>query len=155
MNQILNASLVRPRVTVAAIVSQDDRFLFVEERDTQGKLVINQPAGHLESGESILEGVIREALEETGWHVEPISVVGIYLWAPPDKSISYLRIAIEAKPIRWDAERPLDEGIDQAVWMTLDELKKRQLMHRSPLVVQCVEDYLSGVRFPLTLLKSF
>ena len=155
MNQNLQASLDRPRITVAALVCQDDRFLFVEERDVQGTQVINQPAGHLEFGETVLEGVVREALEETGWHVEPISVVGIYLWGPPDQSISYLRVAVEAKAVRFDAERPLDEGIDQAVWMTLDELKARQALHRSPLVLQCVEDFLSGERFPLALLKSF
>ena len=154
MNQTLEASLRRPRVTVAALVCRDNRFLFVEERDVQGNQVINQPAGHLECGESVLEGVVRETLEETAWHVKPLAVVGVYLWAPPDSSSSYLRVAVEAEALRFEPDRPLDEGIEQAVWMTLDELKTRQAQHRSPLVLRCVEDFLAKERFPLSLLKS-
>jgi 8-oxo-dGTP pyrophosphatase MutT (NUDIX family) len=144
----------RPRVTVAALVERDGRFLFVEERDIQGDLVINQPAGHVESGETILEAVVRETYEETGWRVRPEALVGFYLWSRPDGAASYLRIAIAGCPERHDPGASLDEGIVRALWLSPDELAERRNMHRSPMVVRCVEDYLAGERYPLSVLKS-
>ncbi|NBS15472.1 MAG: NUDIX hydrolase [Gammaproteobacteria bacterium] len=148
-------SPVRPRLTVAAVVEDHGRFLMVEERDRQGRLVINQPAGHVEGGESLVAALIREALEETGFGVEPLFVVGAYLWMTPDGSLSYLRMAIAAKALNQEADRPLDEGIERAIWLSRDELVAEIDRHRSPLVLRCVDDYLSGEHYPLTLMKSF
>lgn len=144
----------RPRVTVAAIVERDGRFLFVEERDAEGHLVINQPAGHVEAGESLLEAVVRETFEETGWHIQPEALVGIYQWGRPDGGINYLRVAIAGRPEGHDENATLDEGIERTVWLSLDELAERRAMHRSPLVMRCTEDFLAGERYPLAVLKS-
>lgn len=144
----------RPRVTVAAIVQRNGQFLFVEERDTQGSLVINQPAGHLEVGESLIDAVIREALEETAWRVEPRALVGIYLWGKADRSVTYLRVAVAAEAIEEVMGQALDEGIERALWLSRDELLARQSQHRSPLVLQCVDDYLAGVFHSLDALKT-
>lgn len=148
-------SPVRPRLTVAAVVEDHGRFLMVEERDRQGRLVINQPAGHVEGGESLVAALIREALEETGFGVEPLFVVGAYLWMTPNGSLSYLRMAIAAKALNYEEDRPLDEGIERAIWLSRDELVAEIDRHRSPLVLRCVDDYLSGEHYPLTLMKSF
>jgi 8-oxo-dGTP pyrophosphatase MutT (NUDIX family) len=156
-NIIMHASEIpsgRPRVTVAALVEHEGRFLFVEERDDQGRLVINQPAGHVEAGESLLEALLRETFEETGWRVEPEFLVGAYLWGRADLSISYLRIAIAARPERQDASAALDAGIERPVWLSRDELLARRAEHRSALVLRCVDDYLAGESYPLTVLKS-
>lgn len=149
----LSAIPDRPRVTVAAIAERDGRFLFVEERDARGSLVINQPAGHLEVGESLTEGVIREALEETAWRVEPESLVGVYVWGKADRSVTYLRVAIAVRVIEEFPERSLDDGIERALWLSREELIERSHQHRSPLVLQCVDDYLQGSRHPLSILK--
>jgi len=144
----------RPRVTVAAIVQREGRFLFVEERDNQGRLVINQPAGHLEVGESLIEAVIREAVEETAWRVEPKSLIGVYVWGKVDRSVTYLRVAVAAEAVHEVLGQALDEGIERVLWLTRDELVARKSQHRSPLVLQCVDDYLAGARHPLDVLKA-
>lgn len=144
----------RPRVTVAALVERDGRFLLVEERDMQGRLVINQPAGHVEAGESLLDAVIRETFEETGWSIAPAALVGAYLWGRADRSIGYLRIAIAGQALQHHPDSPLDDGIERAVWLSRSELLERQAEHRSELVLRCVDDYLSGERYPLSVLKS-
>lgn len=154
MNMPSSAIPDRPRVTVAAIVERDGYFLFVEERDTLGQLVINQPAGHLEVGESLIEAVIREAVEETAWQVEPRSLVGVYVWGKVDRSVTYLRVAVAADPIQEAQDQALDEGIERVLWLTRDELVARQAQHRSPLVLQCVDDYLAGARHSLDVLKA-
>jgi 8-oxo-dGTP pyrophosphatase MutT (NUDIX family) len=151
---ISSAIADRPRVTVAAIVPRDDRFLFVEERDTQGNLVINQPAGHLEVGESLLEAVIREAFEETAWRVEPRSLVGVYVWGKADRSVTYLRVAVAAEAVQQEQGQALDDGIERVLWLTREELLARQSQHRSPLVLQCVDDYLAGARHSLDVLRA-
>lgn len=144
----------RPRVTVAAIVERDGHFLFVEERDTQGQLVINQPAGHLEVGESLVEAVIREAFEETAWRVDPRALVGVYVWGKADRSVTYLRVAVVADPLEEVQGQGLDEGIERAIWLSRNELVERQAQHRSPLVLQCVDDYLAGACYSLDVLKT-
>lgn len=154
MNMPSSAIPDRPRVTVAAIVERDGHFLFVEERDTLGQLVINQPAGHLEVGESLIEAVIREAVEETAWQVEPRALVGVYVWGKVDRSVTYLRVAVAADPIQEAQDQALDEGIERVLWLTRDELVARQAQHRSPLVLQCVDDYLAGARHSLDVLKA-
>ncbi len=144
----------RPRVTVAAIVERGGRFLFVEELAIGGELVINQPAGHVEGGETLLEAVVRETFEETGWRIRPEWLVGLYLWNRPDNAANYLRIAIAGRPERHDPASPLDEGIQRAFWLAPEELAARKASHRSPLVMRCLEDYLAGERHPLSVLKS-
>lgn len=144
----------RPALTVAAVAEQDGRFLVVEEL-AAGRLVINQPAGHVEPGEDILTAVIREALEETGWTFRPEFLLGVYLWEHPSKTHSYLRLAFGGQVLEHDPARPLDEGILHALWLTPEELAARGEQLRSPLVLQCVHDYLAGARYPLELVKSY
>src|SRR5690242_9178502 len=108
---------LKPDVTVAAIVENEGRFLLIEER-VGGRLVFNQPAGHLESNESIVEAVIRETLEETAWHFEPDAVTGIYLWQQPDKVRSFVRVAFCGRVVRHESQRALDRGIRRALWLT-------------------------------------
>lgn len=148
------APVGRPRVTVAAIVEREGRFLFVEERDDRGSLVINQPAGHLEAGESLLDAVVREAFEETGWRVRPEHLVGFYLWGRSDRSLSYLRVAVACRAERQEPDAVLDEGIERALWLAPDELASLRDRHRSPLVTRCMEDYLGGERYPFSVIKS-
>lgn len=144
----------KPNVTVAAIIEQDGRFLLVEEHTSLG-IRFNQPAGHLEQGESLLAAVARETLEETAYEFEPQHLVGIYRWSAPLSDITYLRFAFAGRTLAHYPERALDEGIIRAVWMTPQEISASQAQHRSPLVLRCVEDYLSGKRYPLDLLVHY
>ncbi|MFN7836008.1 MAG: NUDIX hydrolase [Burkholderiaceae bacterium] len=144
--------LWKPSVTVAAIVERDGRFLLVEEHTTDG-IRLNQPAGHLDPGETPAQGAAREALEESAWEVEPFGMVGIYLSryisSRSGDDVTYLRFAFAARAIRHQPDRVLDEGIIRSLWMTPDELRASQSQHRSPLVWRCVEDFLacqSGAR---------
>ena len=148
----------QPDVTVACVVVRDGRLLMVEEQ-VAGRLVLNQPAGHLEPDESLLEAARRETLEETGWHVEPTAFIGAYQWKAPDASAGgsgrhYLRMAFAAEPIRLDPERTLDEGIVRALWLTPGELSADAARHRSPLVSRVVEDFLAGRRHPLDAVQQ-
>lgn len=142
----------KPDVTVAAVAELDGRFLFVEER-ASGRIVVNQPAGHLESGESFIEAVIRETLEETAWHFEPQAVLGLYVWRPAHLQRTYLRVAFAGALRDHEPARPLDHGILRTRWLDRDQLLASQPKHRSPLVLRCVDDYLAGTRYPLELLK--
>jgi 8-oxo-dGTP pyrophosphatase MutT (NUDIX family) len=143
----------QPDVTVACVVVRDGRLLVVEEQ-VRGRLVLNQPAGHLEPDESLLEAARRETLEETGWHVEPTAFIGAYQWKSPsengeDSGRHYLRMAFAADPVRHEAGRELDEGIVQALWLSPEELHAQSARHRSPLVWRVVEDFLAGRRHGL------
>ncbi len=144
----------KPNVTVAAVVERDGRFLLVEE-ETEDGLRFNQPAGHLERGESLLAAVAREALEETAHVFRPSFLVGIYQWPRPTGDVTYLRFAFGGELGGFDPERPLDVGIVRTVWMTLDELKATRPRHRSPRILQCWEDYLAGCRYPLELIRHY
>ena len=147
--------MFKPNTTVAAVIERDSRFLLVEEM-IQGKLRLNQPAGHLEQGESIVSAVIRETLEETAHHFVPTAVTGIYQWSPPERpELTYLRFTFTGEISGFDAERELDDGIVRAVWLTFDELMQRAAEHRSPLLAGCIRDYLSGQRYPLALLHDY
>jgi 8-oxo-dGTP pyrophosphatase MutT (NUDIX family) len=143
---------------VAAVVEQGGRFLLVEEQTAEG-LRLNNPAGHLDPGESLAQGVIREVLEETARSFAPEALVGIYLarlmrpGALTD-DVTYLRFAFCGSVQEPQPGRPLDRGIVRTLWLTLQELRASQDRHRSPLVVRCVEDYLAGRRYPLTLLQD-
>ncbi len=141
-----------PHVTVATVVIDDGRVLLVEER-VDGALVLNQPAGHLEPGETLAAAALRETLEETGWEVELTSFIGCYQWQAPDGT-AFLRFCHAARPLRHHPQRPLDEGIERALWLTPDALQARTSELRSPLVWQVVADYLGGQRHPLSLVRE-
>jgi 8-oxo-dGTP pyrophosphatase MutT (NUDIX family) len=144
----------KPNVTVAALIEREGRFLLVEE-ETEDGLRFNQPAGHLDEGESLVAACAREALEETAWGFTPTALVGIYQWPRPQGDITYLRFAFSGELGEHEAGRTLDAGILRAVWMTPDEIRANADRHRSPLVLQCVTDYLAGRRFPLELLRHY
>jgi 8-oxo-dGTP pyrophosphatase MutT (NUDIX family) len=139
-------------LTVAAIAEADGRFLFVQERAAR-RIVLNQPAGHLESGESLLEAVVRETREETGRGFRPESVTGIYLWQGP-AGRTVLRVAFAGRVGERENGSTLDRAILRTLWLDRRELAARAAEHRSPLVLTCVDDYLRGVRHPLELLKQ-
>jgi 8-oxo-dGTP pyrophosphatase MutT (NUDIX family) len=141
-----------PDVTVATIVPRDGRLLLVEER-VRGTLVLNQPAGHLEAGESLLQAAVRETREETGWDVEISHLVGCYRWSAPDGT-SFLRFAFAALPLRHHPEQPRDGGVERTLWLTPSEIATARARLRSPLVWSVVEDWLSGSRLPLSALRD-
>ena len=140
-------------LTVAAVVDLDGRFLLVEEQ-AMGRKVLGQPGGHIESGESPEDAVVRETLEETGCDIECGELIGVYLWIHPQTRQQFLRIVYEAKYVSCDEDRQLDEGIIARRWATLAELESRQAMLRSPAVLRCVRDFVSGKRQSDALLTS-
>lgn len=146
----------KPSVTVAAVIERDGRFLLVEEETSDG-IRFNQPAGHLDPGESLIDAVARETLEETAHDFKATALVGIYMSrymsSRTGRVVTYLRFAF-AGEVGGVHDRPLDHGILRAVWMTRDELVSIQEKHRSPLVLRCVDDYLAGQRAPLSLLYT-
>jgi len=142
----------KPDVTVAAIAEREGRFLLVEERSA-GRIVLNQPAGHLEDGETLLEAVARETLEESAWQFTPRAVVGVYLWRPAHLSKTFLRIAFTGDLGTHDPLRPLDHGVLRTRWLSRDEIAAPSVRLRGPLVLQCVDDYIAGARHPLALLN--
>jgi ADP-ribose pyrophosphatase YjhB (NUDIX family) len=147
----------RPSVTVAAVIERDGRFLMIEEETTEG-LRINNPAGHLEPGETPAEGCAREALEETAWHFRPTHLLGVYISrfqrAITGEDITYLRFAFCGELGEHVAGRSLDHGILRTLWLTPEELRATAHRHRSPLVLRCMEDFLAGVRYPLSAVYS-
>jgi ADP-ribose pyrophosphatase YjhB (NUDIX family) len=143
----------KPHVTVAAVIERAGSFLLVQER-IAGRLVYNQPAGHLEEGESLIDAVIRETLEETAWHFQPEMLVGLYRWRPSDKPETYLRITFTGSALRHEPERRLDPDVERALWMEPRTLRDPSTALRSPLVLRAVEDFLAGIRFPIELLAD-
>lgn len=137
-------------ITVAAIIEADGQFLCVEEREHE-RLVINQPAGHLEPGESLVDGVVREVLEETGWRFAPQGVVGIYRWHHSHDNKTYVRVCFFGTGYDHNPEQRLDKGIERALWLSRDALSLRTAALRSPMVLRCVDDYLAGQRYPLDI----
>ena len=144
----------KPNVTVAAVIEQEGKFLLVEEQTEQG-LLFNQPAGHLEANESLVNATVRETLEESAYQFQPQHLVGIYRWHATTSDTTYLRFAFTGLILTHYPERTLDEGIVRAVWMSPDEIRASQSRHRSPLILRCVEDYLAGKRYPLELLTHY
>ena len=147
----------KPNVTVAAIIEREGRFMLVEEHTSEG-LRLNNPAGHLDEGETPVRACAREALEETAHAFAPTALVGVYLSRVPREAtgedITYLRFAFAGELGAFDAQRPLDDGIVRTVWMTPDEVRASAARHRSPLVLRCIEDHLAGQRFPLSLIHA-
>ena len=149
----------KPNVTVAALMERDGRYLLVEEETATG-LRLNTPAGHLEPDESIIDGCIREAWEETAHRFTPTAMLGVYMTrnrqarlhkgTPTD--ITYLRFALTGDVGEHDPEQSLDAGIVRAVWMTPAEIEATRARHRGPMVWQCVQDHMAGQRFPLAAL---
>ena len=140
-------SVWKPSVTVAAVIERGGKFLLIQER-ISGRLVLNQPAGHLDPGESLAAACRREAMEETAHHFEPTSLVGIYRWRDPRKDFTFLRFAFRGN-VGAAEDRALDKEIVAVHWLTPDEIRQRRPEHRSPLVQKCVDDFLAGRSFPL------
>jgi ADP-ribose pyrophosphatase YjhB (NUDIX family) len=147
-SDILRNMARTPDITVAAVTETDGRFLVVEERINR-RLVFNQPAGHVEWGETLLAAVVREVREETAWGFQPAALIGVYLWRNPTSDRSYMRFAFTGKVMDHDAAQPLDRGIVRTHWLSRDDLRQREPHLRSPLVLRCIEDYLGGIRLPL------
>jgi 8-oxo-dGTP pyrophosphatase MutT (NUDIX family) len=145
-------SAPRPVVTVAAVVERDGYFLLVEECAEQ-KLVLNQPAGHLEAAESLSDAAARETWEETAYRFRPDALVGVYHWAEPAHGTTFVRFAFCGEVTSHQPEKALDQGIARAAWFSTDEIFAARHRHRSPLVWRCIEDYLAGRRFPLDLIR--
>ena len=142
----------KPNTTVAAVIERDGRFLMVEER-ADDKLVVNQPAGHLDEGESLIEAMVRETLEETAWDVEPLGLIGVYRWIAPTGT-TYLRFAFAARALIEHAGQPLDEGITRALWLAPEEIDGARHVARSPMVLRCIADYRRGRLLPLDALHD-
>ncbi len=140
-------------LTVSAVVERDGRFLIVEERSS-GVVVMNHPGGHIESGESPEQAVVREALEETGCKITVGEMLGIYLWIHPQTRQQYLRIAYVGNYVSHDESRVLDDGVYAIHWLTPADIRQRMQRLRSPMVMRCVEDYLAGRRQPDSFLAS-
>ena len=143
----------KPRVTVAVVAERQNRFLMVEEK-IQGAVRFNQPAGHLEDDESLVNAAVRECLEETAWQFQPEALIGVYRWRSAAQNDTYLRVTFCGSCIDEDSQRPLDTGIIAAHWLTLEEIRSRADLLRSPLVIKSIEDYLDGRRYPLELLTD-
>lgn len=142
----------KPHATVAAVIERDDTFLMVEEL-IDGETVINQPAGHLDDDESLIEAVIREVQEETAWTFKPAGVLGIYRWRHPTKGHTHMRTTFFGEATDHNPNQPLDSPIIKAQWYTLDQLRNNEKL-RSPMVLRCIDDYLNGQRHPLALLHD-
>jgi len=142
----------RPSVTVAAVIERDGRFLFVEEMQ-DGRRVLNQPAGHLDPNETLIAACSREVLEETAHRFEPTGLVGIYRWHYKPADVTFLRFCFSGKVLGVE-DTPLDKEILALHWLNPQEVKDRTRQHRSPLVQQCMDDYLAGRNFPIEVLSN-
>jgi 8-oxo-dGTP pyrophosphatase MutT (NUDIX family) len=136
--------------SVATVVEKDGLFLIVEEIE-EGRTVFNQPAGHLEEHESLFEAAVRETFEETGWHVELTDFLGLYHYPAPN-GVTYIRHCFAARPLRHDSKHKLDTGILAAHWLSAETILSPQFKARSPIVGRVLRDYLSGRRYPLSLI---
>jgi 8-oxo-dGTP pyrophosphatase MutT (NUDIX family) len=150
-NADTNADIWRPHVTVACVIADGDRYLMVEE-EVKGQLAYNQPAGHLDDGESLLDAAVRETLEETGWTVALEHLIGIHQWRSTEHGDAVIRFSFAARALRHDAARPLDTGIQRALWLTRSEIAALGDRLRSPLVLMSIDAWLAGRRLPLNAL---
>ena len=143
----------KPNMTVATIVEQDGRFLIVEE-ETDAGIVFNQPAGHLDEGETLEHAAVRETYEETAWRVQVVGVVGVYQWRKPPSGPTFVRVCFAAQGIDFDNTATLDKEIIRTHWLSRKEVQQRTQRLRSPMVLRCIDDYLAGRRFPLNLITN-
>ena len=143
----------KPNTTVAAIIERDNKFLLVEEETERGNR-FNQPAGHLEDGETLIQAVIRETMEESAYEFTPEFLLGVYQWKHTLNDTTYLRFAFIGKAGVHYPMQELDEGIVQAVWMNIDEIRDKANLLRSPQVLTCIEDYLAGKRYTLEVITN-
>ena len=143
----------QPHVVVASIVEREGRYLIVEEM-IAGERRLNQPAGHWERGETLLEAVRRETLEESAWDIEPRSFLGIYIWQPASLPYPFVRFAFVADAVQHHPDRKLDDGILRALWLTPEELRARGSELRSPSVLQCIDDHRAGRTYPLSMIQQ-
>lgn len=141
-----------PEITVAAVIERDNKFLLVEE-EADGYIVLNQPAGHLDPGETLAAAAQRETLEETGWNFTPTRIIGIYFYQSENSGITYMRTCFSGK-LGQQTDRPLDTGIIRAIWLTRIEIIEQQNKLRSPMVLKCIDDYLAGKSYPLELITD-
>ncbi|MDN5862222.1 MAG: NUDIX hydrolase [Salinisphaera sp.] len=144
--------MLKPELTVAAIVERNGRFLMVEET-VGGRLVLNQPAGHVEPGETPLAAVVRETREETAWRLHPSHLVGVYLWPVPNASTHILRLVFCGHVDDHDEHQTLDDGIHSTHWLDYRGLTAQGRKLRSPLVLRGLDDYLGGRRLPLSAIQ--
>lgn len=142
-----------PHATVSVVVEHEGRFLMVEER-SNGKLVFNQPSGHVEEGELFEEAAIREALEETGYHVQLNSLIGLYTAIGEHNGVTYHRLCYTADIIRFDEKAEIDSDIVATHWLTHEELLEREDQMRSPMVLACINDYKEKRSFPLNFVRQ-
>jgi len=141
-----------PHVTVAAIIESEQGFLLIEE-NSDDATVFNQPAGHWDEGETLIDAVARETLEESAWHFEPQAIVGIYQYTSPTNQTTYLRVCYCGRHHSHMPNRALDTGILRTVWLTRDEVANLPNL-RSPMVLRCIDDYLGGKHYPLSLITE-
>ena len=142
----------QPDVTVACVIERDGRFLMVEER-VQGRLVINQPAGHLDPDESLQAAAVRETLEETGWDIELDCLLCVQQWRNAESGNEFVRFTFAALPVRHHEARALDAGILRALWMTREEISAEAARLRSPMVLASIDDWIAGHRIPLDAIR--
>lgn len=143
----------RPHVTVACVVANGDRYLMVEE-EVGGRIVYNQPAGHLDEGESLLQAAVRETREETGWTVEPTHLIGVHQWRSSEHGDVIVRFSFAAKPVSHDPQLELDTGIRKALWLTRREITELEGSLRSPMILLSIDDWLGGQRLSLSAVVS-
>ena len=148
-----NDTIWKPEVTVAAIIERDGKFLLIEEATADGAR-FNQPAGHLEPDESLTAAVVRETLEESAHHFVPEALLGVYHHSQAP-GVTYMRFAFAGRIAGHDAGRVLDHGIIRHHWMSVEEIRASRARHRSPLVMQCIDDYLAGTRYPLDCVRRY
>lgn len=142
---------IEPHITVATVIERNGKFLLVREH-AAGQEVLNQPAGHVEAGETLIQAAFRETLEETAWQVEITDFLGVYVYQPAPGGAVYYRFCFVASALQHDSSQKLDRGIIEALWLSAAELRAATEQHRSPLVMRCMDDYLSGQRMPLSSL---
>ena len=143
-----------PHVTVATIIEKENKFLMVEE-DLHGKKLLNQPAGHLDKGETLIQAAIRETQEESGWQVEITHMIELAQWTSPNSDTHFLRACFAGKAIKHFPEQKLDDGILRALWMTRQEVEQNYHRLRSPLVLNHIDHYIAGKKFDLDFFSYY
>ncbi|MEH6468162.1 MAG: NUDIX hydrolase [Porticoccus sp.] len=140
-------------LTVATVIERENHFLLVREI-SEGREVFNQPAGHVEPGESLVDAAIRETYEETAWRIKPTGVLSFGTYTSTSNGVTYYRLALTAEAIEFDDYATIDSDIEEAVWLNYEEILQKRSQLRSPLVLQAIDDYRAKIIYPLDLLKT-